>query len=191
VNEDFVDVLVGQWEAELPGESFAALGVVSRLARYIRLANRLTSVNLEKFGLLETQFNLLCALRRAGKPYQLSPKELAGSMLITSGAITYVTDQMEKAGYVERLPDRRDRRALLVRLTSEGKKLVEEAMLSHLQLCRELLDPLNKTQQRGLIDALRALLLAVDNAPPPAYSIDGAVADPTRAGRQTTKKAQR
>lgn len=188
---DFVDVLVDQWEAELPGERFAALGIVSRLARYLRLANRITSANLEQFGLLETQFNLLCALRRAGAPYQLSPKELSGSMLITSGAITYVTDQMEKAGYVERLPDPRDRRALLVHLTSEGKKLVEEAMLSHLALCKELLGPLNKAGQRDLADALRSLLHAIDDAPPPAYSAGIKTGDQERAGNQPPKRTER
>ncbi|WP_033294084.1 MarR family winged helix-turn-helix transcriptional regulator [Amycolatopsis jejuensis] len=170
MSSDFVDALIGQWETELPEEHFESFSVVSRIARYLRLVNRQTNANLERFGFQETQFNLLCALRRAGAPHQLSPKELATSMLVTSGAITYVIDQMESAGCVERIPDPRDRRALLVRLTGEGTKRVEEAMRAHLQLCDELLAPLDATGRRDLTDALRALLIGIDDTAPPSFS---------------------
>lgn len=170
MSADFVDIVLERWQEELPEGDFEPLGVISRITRYLRLASRHTNANLEKFGLQETQFNMLCALRRAGAPYQLSPKELLTSMLITSGAITYVIDQMQDAGYVTREPDPRDRRALLVRLTDAGKERVEEAMLAHLRVCDELLGPLDDAQRRGLRDALRLLLAAIEDGAVPASS---------------------
>lgn len=191
MSSDFVDAVVDLWEAELPGERFQALGVVSRLTRYLRLVTRLTTANLERFGLQETQFNLLCALRRAGRPYQLSPKQLSESMLITSGAVTYVIDQMQDSGYVERLNDPQDRRALLVRLTIEGHKRVEDAMFSHLRLCQQLLEPLDATRQQHLADALRSLLIAIDDGPFPVSSKGSAAAEQKRVGPESTVRAPR
>ena len=170
MSRDFVDVLLDQWEAELPGERFEELGVFSRLTRYARLAARTIYANLEQYGLNETQFNLLCALHRAGDPYELSPKELSASMLVTSGAITYVIDQMEDAGNVERFPDPVDRRGLIVQLTSNGRKRIGEAILSHQQVCKELLAPLGPGRQKRLTDALRTLLVAIDDGSLPATS---------------------
>jgi DNA-binding MarR family transcriptional regulator len=168
MSRDFVDALLDQWKAELPDERFEELGVFSRLTRYGRLAARTIYANIEQFGLNETQFNLLCALHRAGDPYQLSPKELSASMLVTSGAITYVIDQMEDAGNVQRLPDPLDRRGLIVQLTPDGKQRIEEAARSHQQVCKELLAPLGQRGQKNLTNALRTLLVAIDDGPLPA-----------------------
>lgn len=171
-NRDFVDALLDQWEQELPGERFEALGVFSRLTRFSRLSARMIYANIDRFNLNETQFNLLCALHRAGDPYQLNPKALSSSMLVTSGAITHVIDQMEAAGNVERLPDPQDRRGLLIRLTPAGRERIEEAIQSHQALCVELLAPLGAAGQKRFTDALRTLLIAIDDGPPPASSKD-------------------
>lgn len=167
-DRDFVDVLLDQWEQELPGPRFEELGVFSRLTRYSRLAARVIYANIEQFHLNETQFNMLCALHRAGDPYQLNPTALSTSMLVTSGAITYVIDQMEAAENVTRLPDPQDRRGQLIRLTPHGKSLIEAAIQSHREVCTKLLAPLGAARQEALTDALRTLLIAIDDGPPPA-----------------------
>lgn len=169
-DRDFVDALLDQWERELPGERFEELGVFSRLSRYVRLVSKAIYANMERYELNESQFNMLCALHRAGDPYQLNPTALSTSMLVTSGGITYVIDQMEAAGNVARLPDPHDRRGLLIRLTPEGRTLIESAIRSHQQICAELLAPLGSARQDDLTDTLRILLLAVEDGPPPASS---------------------
>ena len=162
VNRDFVDALVGQWEAELPNVDFLPLSIFARLARYTRLSGRTVYENVGRFSLNETQFNMLAALHRVGEPYCLTPKELSTSMLLTSGAMTYVIDQMESTGNVERLSDMQDRRSSHIRLTSQGKSLIEDAIRAHLRVCAELLSPLSERKQRQLTGLLRELLLVVD-----------------------------
>jgi DNA-binding MarR family transcriptional regulator len=68
--------------------------------------------NLERWG-----FDVLASLRRAGKPYQLTPTQLYSSLMRTSGAMTNRVDRLQVAGLVERLHDPADGRGVLVSLT--------------------------------------------------------------------------
>jgi DNA-binding MarR family transcriptional regulator len=45
---------------------------------------------------------------------------------LTSGAATRMLDRLERIGYVRRLPDRGDRRRVLVELTPRARKLARE-----------------------------------------------------------------
>ena len=164
---DFVDAILAQWAAQLPGEDFQALGVFSRLTRYGRLASKVIYGNLEQFGLNETQFNMLAALVRSGPPYRLTPKELSATMLVTSGAVTYVIDQMETAGNVVRLEHSQDRRSSPIQLTPAGKRKIEDAAKSHQAVCKRLLEPLTDQQFGDFVATLRTLLVSVDDGSVP------------------------
>lgn len=52
---------------------------------------------------------------------------LAESAGVTKQTAGYLVDQLERAGYVERVPDPDDARARLVRITSRGRAAVEVA----------------------------------------------------------------
>jgi DNA-binding MarR family transcriptional regulator len=52
---------------------------------------------------------------------------LAEESRLTSGAITAVLDRLEKAGYVRRVADPRDRRRVLVETTDHFRELAEHA----------------------------------------------------------------
>jgi DNA-binding MarR family transcriptional regulator len=70
---------------------------------------------------------VLASLRRAGKPYRLTPTQLYNSLMLTSGAMTNRVDRLEAAGLVERLQDPADRRGVLVSLTKDGLKLIDKS----------------------------------------------------------------
>ena len=73
---DEVDRIVDAWERERPDLDFAPLQVLSRVGR---LARHLERARRTAFGASELElweFDVLSALRRAGHPYQLSPKAL-------------------------------------------------------------------------------------------------------------------
>jgi DNA-binding MarR family transcriptional regulator len=160
--EDFVDHVLAQWGQEIPDLDLEAMAVFSRLTRVFRLATRPIYANIETFGLNETEFNVLAALNRSGPPYRLAAKELSSAMLITSGGMTYVIDQLENAGHVRRMGDPRDRRSTLIELTGQGKQLIHEAVAAHNEVCRALLAPLSKRELGELSAGLRALLVALD-----------------------------
>ena len=155
---DEVDDLVEAWGRERGDLDLAPVEVfsrISRLARHLDLARRdaFTAHGIESW-----EFDVLAALRRAGAPYELSPGRLLRETLVTSGTMTNRVDRLTARGLVERLPDPRDRRGVLVRLTAEGKASVDGAFEALLAAEAVLLADLPEPQRVRLAELLRALL---------------------------------
>ena len=77
---------------------------------------------------------------------------------VTSGTMTNRVDRLASRGFVERLPDPRDRRGVLVRLTAEGKATVDGAFGALLQAEAALLEGLPPRDRATLARLLRTLL---------------------------------
>lgn len=155
--QDEVDRIVAAWQRERPDLDPAPLQVfsrLSRLARQLELARR-TAFNTH--GLESGAFDVLSALRRAGEPYELTPGKLLAETLVTSGTMTNRIDRLARAGYVQRAKDASDGRVVLVRLTSQGKAVVDAAMADLLTWEAELLEGLNDVDQAELAGLLRRL----------------------------------
>lgn len=105
---------------------------------------------------------MLSALRRSGKPYQLSPGQLVHETLVTSGTMTNRVDRLVTRGLVERSPDPEDRRGVQVRLTSAGRKAVDGALDALLTHEKGFLAGLSGSEASALTDALRKLSLPFD-----------------------------
>ena len=155
---DEVDELVEAWARERRDLDLAPVEVfsrISRLARHLDLARRdaFTAHAIESW-----EFDVLAALRRAGRPYELSPGRLLRETLVTSGTMTNRVDRLAARGFVERLPDPRDRRGVLVRLTGEGKAAVDGAFEALLAAEAGLLADLPTRDQARLAALLRTLL---------------------------------
>jgi DNA-binding MarR family transcriptional regulator len=105
------------------------------------------------------EFDVLAALRRAGRPYMLSPGLLIAQTLVTSGTMTNRIDRLESRGLVTRLPDPNDRRGVRVRLTTRGKDAVDSALADLLEREQELLATLSPRQQDQLSGLLRTLVV--------------------------------
>ena len=63
---------------------------------------------------------MLSALRRAGTPYQLSPKQLLQQTLVSSGTMTNRIDRLVERGLVTRQTDPNDGRGILVEMSPAG-----------------------------------------------------------------------
>lgn len=74
--------------------------------------------------LTETQFAVLDALHHLGP---LCQGDLAGKLLKSGGNLTLVVDNLEKAGWVRRDRNPKDRRFVTVSLTGKGEALIREA----------------------------------------------------------------
>jgi DNA-binding MarR family transcriptional regulator len=59
---------------------------------------------------------------------RMSAGELARESGLTTGAVTAVLDRLERVGYVRRVADPDDRRRVLVELTPELKRMIQELM---------------------------------------------------------------
>ena len=162
---DHLDVILAQWRRERPDLDVRPLGVLGRLFRAAHLADAELSRGLSDYGLQPGWFDLLTALRRAGRPYELNPTELMRTTMLSSGGMTKRLDRMAEAGLVERRPDPKDRRGTLVGLTKRGRAVVDDAIVTHLANESRLLRSLSPTERRTLDHLLRPLLADLDQEP--------------------------
>ncbi|MEU1593657.1 MarR family transcriptional regulator [Streptomyces sp. NPDC005708] len=151
---DHVARIQADWRRERPDVDVSPQGVIGRLHR---LAGQLTEELVRvygRYGLSEGEFDVLCALRRAGEPYERAPGELAVHTMVTTGAMTKRIDRLEQAGLVTRRRSDDDQRGRIVGLTGAGRELIDQAFTDHMHNERHLLDLLRP----GEAEALEALL---------------------------------
>ncbi|NUO43297.1 MAG: MarR family transcriptional regulator [Streptomyces sp.] len=155
---DRVARIQSDWRRERPDLDVAPQGVIGRLHR---LADRLTEelvLVYGRYGLGEGEFDVLCALRRAGEPYERAPGELAAHTMVTTGAMTKRIDRLERAGLVTRRRSADDQRGRIVALTDPGRALVDQAFTDHMHNERRLLDLLTPAEAETLEQLLTTWL---------------------------------
>lgn len=72
---------------------------------------------------VDLNFTQFVALKLLGHEEPLTPVELARDLHYNPGALTRLLDKLEQRGYLKRVPDPVDRRALRLELTAQGKSL--------------------------------------------------------------------
>jgi len=159
---DEVDDLVAAWRAERPDLEVQPMQVLSRVARLARHLDRARRSAFAAHDLEPWEFDVLAALRRQGRPYELSPGALLRTTLVTSGTMTNRVDRLEQAGLVRRRPDPADKRGVLVTLTPAGQARVDAALAGLLEAEQALLAPLPEPSRHTLADLLRTLLAPLD-----------------------------
>lgn len=155
---DEVDDIVLAWHRERSDLNLAPVEVFSRITR---LAKRLDLARREAFvehNIEPWEFDVLAALRRSGRPYQLTPGALIRETLVTSGTMTNRIDRLEDRGHVLRHPDPSDRRGVLVGLTIRGKRTVDAAFESLLERERELLSYIDPDESALLGQLLKRVM---------------------------------
>ena len=154
-----MDELVEAWTRERADLDLAPVEVFSRISRLARLLDKARREAFTAHRVETWEFDVLSALRRAGRPYQLTPGALLRQTMVTSGTMTNRVDRLAERGFVERSPDPSDRRGVLVRLTSTGKTTVDGAFETLLDNERELLSDLPPGDRARLADLLKQLMV--------------------------------
>jgi DNA-binding MarR family transcriptional regulator len=162
---DEVDRIVDSWLRERPDLDFSPLQVLSRVARLARHLDRARRTAFDRSDLESWEFDVLAALRRAGSPYQLSPKALLQQTLVSSGTMTNRIDRLVSRGLVERRTDPNDGRGILVQMTGQGLIRVDAAITRLVDAESELLASLSPLDQERLAGLLRKLSLDFDTEP--------------------------
>ena len=101
------------------------------------------------------RFDLMAQLERA--PHGLQMGELSRRMLVTGGNVTGIVDQLERSGLIVRTEDPADRRAYLVKLTKEGRRLFALMAAEHETWIVKLFSGIPKREQRALHESLSRL----------------------------------
>lgn len=159
---DEVDRIVDSWVRERPDLDFTPLQVLSRVARLSKHLDRARRTAFSKSELESWEFDVLSALRRAGSPYELSPKALLQQTLVSSGTMTNRIDRLVERGLVTRRSAPNDGRGILVGMTPEGLAHVDAAITALLDAEAALLATLPSVEQERLAGLLRKLSLDFD-----------------------------
>jgi len=100
-----------------------------------------------------SDFAVLEALLHKGP---LAVNAIGKKVLLTSGSITVAVDRLENKGLVERRAHGTDRRARIVHLTKEGRKLITRAYAEQAaDMERLALASLTRTERETLISLLK------------------------------------
>jgi DNA-binding MarR family transcriptional regulator len=156
VGSDFEDEYPGA--DSLATECFANLWRTAELL--MGLHNRHT---LDRYQLSPSARGVLAVVEGAGQP--LEPSIIAERLVVTTGSMTSLLDNLEKRGLVQRLPHPDDRRKLLIDITPEARTIVDELLPSLHARERDVIgSALTASEQRTLLRALAKLQHAAADA---------------------------
>ncbi|MES5821060.1 MarR family transcriptional regulator [Streptomyces sp. RG80] len=162
---DPVDAIIEQWGTVRPDLDTRAMEVFGRIFRLSRAMGDRMEKAYVPYGISRGEFDVLATLRRAGEPYTLSPRQLSGTLMLTTGGMTGRLDKLERAGLLRRSPDPHDRRGLQVTLTDKGLTTLDEAVGAGLAAETEAMSVLSDEQADQLADLLRQLLAGTQTPP--------------------------
>jgi DNA-binding MarR family transcriptional regulator len=159
---DWTDALLSSWGAEpwFEGGTYEVTARISRIALHI--ARHQEGV-FGRFGLNRGDVGVLSALRFAGPSQQLSPTQLFKGLMISSAGITSRLDRLETRGLVRRERHPNDRRGVLVELTEEGRRVLDEAVKANTEAERELIAALGPAEARDLATLLKKMLTGLES----------------------------
>lgn len=160
---DEVDRIVGAWSAQRPDLDFSPLEVLSRVDRLSRHLDRARREAFRRSDLESWEWDVLSALRRAGEPFHLSPKQLLQQTLVSSGTMTNRIDRLVGRRLVRREADPGDGRGVIVVLTGDGRVRVDAAITRLVDAEAILLASLSTGERDRLAGLLRKLVLEFDH----------------------------
>ena len=126
--------------------------VLWKATRAIQAYAEQSVLDLEMCG---SDFAVLEALLHKGP---LLVNEIGKKVLLTSGSITVAVDRLEAKGFVERRESGTDRRAKIVHLTKEGRKVISRAYANHAADMERLASAsLTRAERQTLIRLLKKI----------------------------------
>jgi MarR family 2-MHQ and catechol resistance regulon transcriptional repressor len=124
------------------------------LSRCHRALSQVAERSIAEAGLCPSDFAALEALLYKGP---LTITEIQGKVLLASGSMTAAVDRLEQKGLIKRGPSPIDRRAKVLHLTPEGKRVVETAFRRHAAELESAMAVLNPSEKRQLHALLKEL----------------------------------
>lgn len=124
------------------------------IMRSHRALSLLAGESIAKAGLCLTDFAALEALLHKGP---LTISEIQEKVLLASGSMTAAVDRLEKLGLVVRKPSPSDRRARVLELTPEGKRLAASCFEQHAKDLEALMSILSEKEKQQVYRSLKKL----------------------------------
>ncbi len=130
------------------------------ITKSYRVLSLVAERSIANTGLCLTDFAALEALLHKGP---LTITQIQEKVLLASGSMTAAVDRLEKLGLIVRKASPSDRRARVVELTAEGKRLATSCFERHARDLEALMSPLSEKEMEQLYGSLKKLgLLAAE-----------------------------
>lgn len=124
------------------------------LARCHRALSALVERSIADLGLGVSDFMLLEALLHKGP---LTIGEVQGKVLLASGSMTAAVDRAENRGWVIRKGTPEDRRAKVLELTPEGRRVIKAAFRQHFKDLENAISVLGEAERVRIYEPLKKL----------------------------------
>lgn len=158
-----VDEIFRQWQAERPDIDPVPVHIYGLIGRIHIQSTAFIDDVLAPFDLVRGTFDVLTALRRAGTPYSLTPKELMKYLLLSGAGLNSRINKLEALHYIARLPEPNDRRTVRIQLTSSGEAVINKAIPIVFEAQWQRLKPLSEESRTRLMEDLRQFADIIDS----------------------------
>ena len=108
------------------------------------------------FGVKQMVATALAVIDGSERP--LTPSEIGERILLPSASITSTLDNLERRGWVRRVPNPQDRRSLLIEITEDGRATADQLLPGIRKLERRALDTLTPRERTQLLEILSKVL---------------------------------
>jgi len=120
------------------------------------------STYLRDFDLTLGKFNILMAIKHQGGSRGISQVDVSKHLIVTPSNMSKLIDKLEKSGLVNRTPLEGDRRVHLLKITSQGSKLLDDIWPGYVEQLKELYSVLKKNKQKDLARMLQEWLSLIN-----------------------------
>ncbi len=105
-----------------------ALDLWVALARCAASMHRVSARDIQRYGLTQAQFAVLEVLYHKGP---LPLRVIGQKLLVTSGNVTFVANELQRCGWLRRRRSSTDRRVIMASLTPRGEALLARVFPEH------------------------------------------------------------
>ncbi|HET6508651.1 MAG TPA: MarR family transcriptional regulator [Baekduia sp.] len=140
-----------------PAEALAHDALESLIAAESSVRRRLAA-DLEREGLSSSGFSVLMVLSSHGGELEL--RALRAKLNTSKANATEVVTTLETRGMVQRFRLAHDRRAASVRLTTQGRELIDRLVPEHTRRVTDAFSVLDEAEKQALADICRKLAAA-------------------------------
>jgi DNA-binding MarR family transcriptional regulator len=163
ISQDVIDQTMAARHRAGRGIQIADTAGLARVARLAAHIERDVVEICKVADLKAAQFQVLAELR-GRDPLPMSASDLARAVILTTGGMTPVLDQLADRGLINRQVDPEDRRARRITITEKGRSVVNRALDQQIARHRALNAVLTAEEREQLSDLLRKLLIAIEGA---------------------------
>jgi len=155
--DDFYDMVKKDKKFEILSISFPMFLITKELY------GKTEKITKDSYDLLNADIDVLASLYcRGGAGYTLTPTQLYGNLILSSGGLTKVLKKLEERKLIKREFSTEDKRKSLVCLTETGIDLIKEVLQMKRLMTEEFFSILDKKDKENLKNIFSKVLYSVD-----------------------------